>query len=63
MESPENCPKEIYDLMLSCWNNEPEKRPTFQQLFNIITIILKQDKSNNNYKLIKINAKDNYSIT
>ncbi|XP_063409092.1 platelet-derived growth factor receptor alpha-like [Mytilus trossulus] len=33
-EKPDNCPENIYEIMLSCWNKEPSKRPTFEYLFN-----------------------------
>ncbi|XP_076875760.1 tyrosine-protein kinase SYK isoform X2 [Brachyhypopomus gauderio] len=29
MESPPNCPPEIYDLMRKCWTYKPEERPGF----------------------------------
>uniref|UniRef100_A0A7E4VIB1 Protein kinase domain-containing protein n=1 Tax=Panagrellus redivivus TaxID=6233 RepID=A0A7E4VIB1_PANRE len=29
---PETCPEPIYAVMLSCWDVEPAKRPTFKQL-------------------------------
>ncbi|XP_066431114.1 tyrosine-protein kinase Lck [Eleutherodactylus coqui] len=32
MPRPENCPKELYDLMLRCWKDGPEERPTFEFL-------------------------------
>ncbi|PIO38895.1 hypothetical protein AB205_0041150 [Aquarana catesbeiana] len=32
MPQPESCPKELYDLMLRCWNDHPEERPTFEFL-------------------------------
>ena len=32
MLKPEYCCDEIYSIMLNCWNNEPEKRPDFNQL-------------------------------
>lgn len=32
LEKPEICTKELYDLMLRCWNEMPELRPTFQDL-------------------------------
>ena len=28
MNCPEGCPKEIYDLMVDCWNMDPAQRPT-----------------------------------
>ena len=43
MPAPDNCPNEIYQIMLQCWNNDPQKRPTFQQLYEEI-----QKLSNNN---------------
>uniref|UniRef100_A0A915KSJ6 Protein kinase domain-containing protein n=1 Tax=Romanomermis culicivorax TaxID=13658 RepID=A0A915KSJ6_ROMCU len=30
---PANCPKEIYDLMLECWQREDQKRPTFKEIY------------------------------
>lgn len=40
LECPDACPAEIYDLMLQCWNQKPEERPSFtyivQQLPEII---------------------------
>lgn len=30
MPRPENCPEELYDIMLRCWKNKPEDRPTFE---------------------------------
>lgn len=32
LEKPPNCPNEVYDVMLSCWNEEPMLRPTFCNL-------------------------------
>lgn len=34
LECPEGCPKQIYELIFLCWNNNPEERPTFLYLFN-----------------------------
>jgi len=31
---PENCPREMYEIMLMCWKKTPEERPTFEFLFN-----------------------------
>ena len=33
MPSPENCPAEVYDIMLRCWHKDPEERPTFRWIF------------------------------
>uniref|UniRef100_A0A3Q1IAP7 Proto-oncogene tyrosine-protein kinase receptor Ret n=1 Tax=Anabas testudineus TaxID=64144 RepID=A0A3Q1IAP7_ANATE len=32
MERPENCTEEMYNLMLRCWKQEPDKRPTFSDI-------------------------------
>ncbi|XP_033110473.1 uncharacterized protein LOC117111633 isoform X3 [Anneissia japonica] len=32
MERPENCSQELYSIMLSCWNDRPEDRPTFTDI-------------------------------
>ena len=32
MPQPPGCPDPLYQMMLECWNTEPEKRPTFQYL-------------------------------
>ncbi|EGD76978.1 TK protein kinase [Salpingoeca rosetta] len=32
MDRPQNCSQDLYNLMLSCWNKLPSKRPTFESL-------------------------------
>ena len=29
---PANCPREIYDLMVECWNREAAQRPSFREV-------------------------------
>ncbi|XP_069742734.1 proto-oncogene tyrosine-protein kinase LCK-like [Narcine bancroftii] len=36
MPRPDNCPNELYDIMLNCWKNVPEDRPTFEYLQSIL---------------------------
>lgn len=36
LEQPECCPKEYYTLMLKCWQHDPNKRPRFSDLMNIL---------------------------
>eukprot|EP00055_Hartaetosiga_balthica_P007684 m.26823 g.26823 ORF g.26823 m.26823 type:complete len:688 (+) comp5891_c0_seq1:88-2151(+) len=32
MPRPEGCPVEVYQLMLDCWEEEPQSRPTFKSI-------------------------------
>ena len=32
MPAPQNCPEKLYNIMLDCWREEPETRPTFETL-------------------------------
>ena len=32
MPPPDNCPDALYNIMLSCWKREADKRPTFEHL-------------------------------
>ncbi|XP_032877251.1 tyrosine-protein kinase HCK-like isoform X3 [Amblyraja radiata] len=36
MPRPDNCSNELYDIMLNCWKNIPEDRPTFDYLQSIL---------------------------
>lgn len=32
MPCPDGCPVELYDVMMMCWKQKPEERPTFEFL-------------------------------
>uniref|UniRef100_A0A670YAP5 Tyrosine-protein kinase n=1 Tax=Pseudonaja textilis TaxID=8673 RepID=A0A670YAP5_PSETE len=36
MPQPDNCPEELYKLMLQCWKDKPEQRPTFEFLKGVL---------------------------
>lgn len=36
MPQPENCPAELYNIMLSCWRDKAEDRPTFDFLQSVL---------------------------
>lgn len=36
MQRLESCPTELYDIMLVCWKNKPEDRPTFDYLQSVL---------------------------
>ncbi|XP_045499325.1 tyrosine-protein kinase Shark isoform X1 [Colias croceus] len=37
LERPDNCPDEIYQVMLDCWAYTPEVRPTFSKLVDVFS--------------------------
>lgn len=42
MDRPEKCPKCIYDIMTECWHIDPDKRPTFDEIYQKIYELLDQ---------------------
>ena len=32
LEKPEHCKRELYNIMVKCWEKEPKERPTFSDL-------------------------------
>ena len=36
MPAPEGTPKDMYELMLCCWEYEPEMRPTFSEIHIVL---------------------------
>ncbi|KAG8567287.1 hypothetical protein GDO81_013564 [Engystomops pustulosus] len=36
MPCPANCPQEFYGIMLQCWQQSPEQRPTFEYLQGVL---------------------------
>ncbi len=34
LERPENCSETLYNLMLECWAERPEDRPSFKEILN-----------------------------
>ena len=35
-QKPEECPNEMYEIMLKCWDKNPKNRPSFGVLYNEI---------------------------
>ncbi|XP_019752641.1 platelet-derived growth factor receptor alpha [Hippocampus comes] len=40
MSKPEHAPLDVYELMMKCWNSEPEKRPSFLGLSDTVSSLL-----------------------
>ncbi|KAB5539700.1 hypothetical protein PHYPO_G00092030 [Pangasianodon hypophthalmus] len=40
MAKPEHASSDVYELMVKCWNNEPEKRPSFHSLSESVATLL-----------------------
>uniref|UniRef100_A0A673M7M5 Platelet-derived growth factor receptor alpha n=1 Tax=Sinocyclocheilus rhinocerous TaxID=307959 RepID=A0A673M7M5_9TELE len=40
MAKPEHASSDVYELMMKCWNSEPEKRPSFHSLSDTVTSLL-----------------------
>ncbi|KFO26475.1 platelet-derived growth factor receptor alpha [Fukomys damarensis] len=40
MAKPDHATSEVYDIMMQCWNSEPEKRPSFYHLSEIVEHLL-----------------------
>eukprot|EP00061_Rhincodon_typus_P016992 g45484.t1 len=43
MTKPEHASSDVYDLMVKCWNSEPEKRPSFTRLAEIVGKLLPEN--------------------
>lgn len=39
LPAPDNCPKEIYKMMIQCWSGNPTMRPTFRTLMNNVETV------------------------
>uniref|UniRef100_A0A665T790 Mast/stem cell growth factor receptor Kit n=1 Tax=Echeneis naucrates TaxID=173247 RepID=A0A665T790_ECHNA len=46
MKKPEFAPIEMYDMMLSCWNQDPLKRPSFRKLVERTELLLSENTKN-----------------
>lgn len=40
MSKPEHAPHDVYEMMMKCWNSEPEKRPSFLGLSDTVGSLL-----------------------
>ena len=36
LSRPEQCPEWLYDIMLKCWERDPQSRPTFRRIRKLL---------------------------
>lgn len=49
------CPDELYTLWMKCWSIEPNERPTFGRIVEVITCYLNNNSPNNMLHLLHHN--------
>jgi hypothetical protein len=72
----DECPLEIYELMLRCWESKPELRPSFEDIVSVLINLtgpVKEDKEKDekrsstlvgsNYELTKSGSSSVYGLT
>ena len=40
LEKPEHCKREVYNAMFYCWEKDPNQRPTFTELVQLLEQLL-----------------------
>ncbi|KAL9987755.1 hypothetical protein ACROYT_G002111 [Oculina patagonica] len=43
MEKPDMCTDEIYSVMLDCWKEDPDERPSFEQVISTLETMMTAD--------------------
>ncbi|XP_070618125.1 tyrosine-protein kinase Fes/Fps isoform X2 [Erythrolamprus reginae] len=44
LNAPDQCPEEVYQLMLKCWKYEPQKRPSFSTILQDLVAIQRKQR-------------------
>uniref|UniRef100_A0A8C6YDG2 Tyrosine-protein kinase n=1 Tax=Naja naja TaxID=35670 RepID=A0A8C6YDG2_NAJNA len=44
LSAPDQCPEDVYQLMLKCWEYEPQKRPSFSTILQDLVVIQKKQR-------------------
>jgi hypothetical protein len=39
---PPRCPKEVFDIMLMCWDSDPERRPHFSAIYELLSKLARE---------------------
>lgn len=40
LEKPEHCKREVYNIMFYCWEKDPDQRPAFRELVELLENLL-----------------------
>uniref|UniRef100_A0A914E2Y5 Serine-threonine/tyrosine-protein kinase catalytic domain-containing protein n=1 Tax=Acrobeloides nanus TaxID=290746 RepID=A0A914E2Y5_9BILA len=49
LSRPEAADEKIYEIMLDCWKEDPEERPTFEAITSRLHVILEDATKSYNY--------------
>eukprot|EP01098_Paradermamoeba_levis_P001163 TRINITY_DN11311_c0_g1_i1.p2 TRINITY_DN11311_c0_g1~~TRINITY_DN11311_c0_g1_i1.p2 ORF type:complete len:107 (+),score=25.88 TRINITY_DN11311_c0_g1_i1:134-454(+) len=45
----QNCPDDIYQIMLACWQQDQSLRPGFEEIFQLLSVFLQNATTDANY--------------
>ena len=64
LQQPKGCPDEVYKLMLSCWNEDPMERPSFEEVLNILNDLFQKIAIQNvqEQSIVTVELSDNAEI-
>ena len=62
MTCPKGCPKDIFGLMVDCWQTVSCKRPSFQQISTRVDSILRQNVSQRLFVLRALQSKEIFTL-
>uniref|UniRef100_A0A1I7ZN98 Protein kinase domain-containing protein n=1 Tax=Steinernema glaseri TaxID=37863 RepID=A0A1I7ZN98_9BILA len=61
MEQPDNCPNDYYNVMMQCWNSDPNSRPEFSTIRQKLASQL--EEVTDEYSYLKLDSqKDYYNV-
>ncbi|OQV22785.1 Fibroblast growth factor receptor [Hypsibius exemplaris] len=60
MECPDNCPPDLYSLMMECWKHSAQERPSFPHLRKKLEILLEDATGQDNY--LQLNTSRDYYV-
>jgi len=40
LDKPEDCPQDVFDVMMECWSADTDKRPSFKTLEKLFSDLL-----------------------